>query len=195
MLGSAETSSNMSYQEIIDNIKPQIEKSLDFFKGQLLEIRVGKPPVALLEEIKVDCFGSVLPLKQLGIVSVSPLRGMSIQLWDKSYVEGVIKSIEERKLGMGIRIEGNTIYLSAPSLTEDSKKNLIKILNEKKENIFQVIRRLRDKAWKDMQDGFQKKEISEDDKFRGKEKLEDLIKDYKDKIKNLVENKEKEIAG
>jgi len=183
----------MLYQEIIDKIKPDLEKTLDFFKNQLLEIRVGKLPIALIEEIKVDCFGSTLPIKQLGVVSVSLPRGISIQLWDKSYVEGVIKAIEQRKLGLGIKIDGNNIHLSASILTQDSKKNLIKLLNEKKENIFQRIRSLRDKVWKEMQESFRKKEIKEDDKFRGKGKLEDLIKEHRDKIKELTENKKKEI--
>ena len=183
----------MSYQEIIDKIKPDLEKTLDFFKKQLLEIRVGKLPVALIEEIKVDCFGSVLPVKQLGVVSVAPPREILIQLWDKSYIEGVVKAVEQRKLGLGIRIDGNNIYLSASTLTEDSKKNLVKLLNERKENIFQTIRSLRDKAWKGIQEGFRKKEIKEDDKFRGKDKLEDLVKEYKDKMKKLVENKKKDI--
>ncbi len=182
----------MTYQEILDKIKPELEKLEEEFRVKITEIRAGRLSPALVENIKVDCFGSSVLLKQLGAVSVSG-REIVIQLWDKSYLEGVVKSIEQRDTGLGIRIDGSTVYLSAPPLTEESKRNLIKVLNQEKEEIFQTIRRIRDKAWKEIQDGFQNKEIREDDKFRGKDKLEDLIKDWREKIEKMAENKTKEI--
>ena len=183
----------MDYKEIIDKTKSEIENTLDYFKGQLLEIRQGRISPSLVENVKVDCFGSVLPIKQLGVVTVSSPKGLTIQLWDKSYVDGVIKGIQERNFGLGIKIEGNTIYLTNPTLTEETKKNLIKVLNEKKEDIFQTMRHIRDKAWKEIQDGFQNGEIREDDKYKGKEKLDKTVKEYKEKIEEMVKNKEREI--
>jgi len=184
----------MSYQESLDKIKPDLEILESEFKTQLLEIRSGKLSVSLIEDVKADCFGSVLPLKQLGAISASN-KEILVQLWDKSYVEGVVKAIEQRGFGLGVRIDGNSIYLSAPPLTEDSKKNLIRVLNQKKEEVFQEIRHLRDRAWKDIQERTTSGEIREDDKFRGKDKLEDMIKDIRKKMEEMVENKEKEIQA
>ncbi|MDI6883429.1 MAG: ribosome-recycling factor [Patescibacteria group bacterium] len=184
----------MEYQEILDKIKPELEKIQEYFKSQIMEIRAGRISFALVEEIKVDCFGSVLPLKQLGAISGSG-KEIIVQLWDKSYVEGVVRAIEQRKLGLGLRVEGNTIYLSAFSLTEESKRNLLRVLNQKKEEISQSIRHLRDKAWKQIQEGYQKGEIREDDKYRGKDKLEELIQDHREKIEKMAEVKKKEIES
>lgn len=180
------------FQQILDKIKPELEELEARFKTELMEIRAGRLSPVLIEDVKVDCFGSVLPLKQLGGVSISG-KEIIVQLWDRSYVEGVVKAIEQKKIGVGIKIEGSVIYLSAPALTEESKKNMVKILNQKKEEFFQIIRNLRDKAWRQLQDGQIKKEISEDDKFRGKDKLEELVKKHREKIEEMAENKRKEI--
>jgi ribosome recycling factor len=185
----------MSYQEILEKIKPNFENVVDLFKGELQKIRANRVSAALIEDIKVDCFGSILPLKQLGAISIPSLREISIQLWDKSYVDSVVRAIEKENLGLGIRVEENKIYLSAPPLTEETRKNLIRVLNQKKEETFQEIRRIRDKAWKEIQEGFQKGEIREDDKYRGKDKLEEIVHEYREKIEEIAENKEKEIMG
>ena len=160
----------MSYQEILDKIKNDLDKIREYFEGQLMEIRAGRLSIGLIENIKVDCFGSILALKQIASFSNPSPREILVQLWDKSYSENVIRAIEKGNLDLGIRVEGNSIYLSAPSLTEDSKKNLIKVLNQKKEETFQNVRHIRDKAWKEIQEGFQKGELGEDEKYKGKDK-------------------------
>jgi len=184
----------MPHQEILENIKPELDKLEQEFKEQLMEIRSGHISPVLIEGVKVDCFGSVLLLKQLGAVSLAG-REIVVQLWDKSYVEGTVKAIEQKKIGLGVRTEGNTIFLSAPPLTEESKKNLVRVLNQRKEEIFQTIRHLRDRSWKQIQEGEQRGKIREDDKYRGKEKLEELIHNFRKKIEEMTEKKEKEIEA
>jgi len=185
----------MSCQKVIEKIKPEFQKAQEYFKEQLLQIKAGRIGISLIEDIKVSCFGQELLLKQIGIASNYSTKEILVQLWDKSYVESVIQAIERKKLGFGVRIENSSIFLSFPLLTEDTKRDLIKILNEKKENIFQTIRHIRDKAWGEIQDACRKGEIREDDKFRGKDKLEDLIKEHHEKIEKAVEIKRKEIES
>lgn len=185
----------MGYPEIIDKTKPELQDIVDSFKNEIQKLRAGRLTVALVEDIRADCFGSLLPLKQLGAISSPSLREISIQLWDKSYIESVVRAIENEDLGLGIRTDENTIYLSSPPLTEEARKNLTRVLNKKKEETFQSIRRVRDKSWKEIQDGFQKGEIREDDKYKGKDKLEDVVHEYRDKIEEMVKNKENEIKG
>ncbi|MBU2578669.1 ribosome-recycling factor [Patescibacteria group bacterium] len=185
----------MSYQEIIEKIKPELQKAQEYFREQMLQIKAGKIGISLIEEIKVNCFGQELSLKQIGTISHYSPKEILIQLWDKSYVENVISAIEKKKLGFGVRAEGSSIFLSFPPITEETKRDLVKILNEKKENIFQNMRRIRDKAWGEIQDCCRKGEIREDDKYRGKDKLEDSIKQEQEKIEKAVESKRKEIEG
>ncbi len=185
----------MTYQEVIDNLKPDLEKAVADFKEEMMKLRSGRLSPALIEDIEADCFGSILPLKQLGAISLPSNRELLLQLWDKSYVEGVLAAIEDTELGLSVRIDGEKIYLSSPPLTEESRQNVIKILNKKKEAAFQDIRRLRDKAWRSIQDGFQQGEIREDDKYKGKDKLDESVREHRDKIEEMVKNKEIEIKG
>lgn len=183
----------MSYNEILEKIKPKLQENEINFKNHLSEIRGGRISVSVIEEIKAECFGQKLSLKQLGSVSNTNPKEIIVQLWDKSYIEPVVKAIKQRNFDLGIRTEENNIYLSIPPLTQESKQVLIKILNEKKETSFQIIRRIRDHIWKEMQEDCQKGEISEDDKYRGKDRLEDLIKKHREKIEQMVKDKTKEI--
>lgn len=185
----------MDYQEILEKIKPELQNVVDSFKSEVAKIRAGRLSPSLVEDIKVDCSGAIMNLKQLGAISTFSLREVCVQLWDKSYIEPVVKAIENENLGLGIRTEENKIYLSSPPLTEERRKDLIRVLNQKKEEVFQEIRRVRDKAWKEIQEGFQKGEIREDDKYKGKDKLEEVIHEYRDKIEEMTENKEKEITS
>ena len=185
----------MTYQEIIDNLEPDLEKVVIDFKDEMMKLRSGRLSPALIEDIEADCFGSILPLKQLGAISLPSNRELLIQLWDKSYVEGVLAAIDDTEIGLSVRIDGEKIYLTSPPLTEESRQNVIRILNKKKEETFQQIRHLRDKAWRAIQDGFQQGEIREDDKYKGKDKLDEAVRNYRDKIEEIVKNKETELKG
>lgn len=185
----------MSYQEIIDKIKPELRNLVELLKEEQMKIRASRVSAALIEDIEVEIEGSSMPLKGLGAISSSSARELTVQPWDKSYIEPIIRSIERAGVGLAPVVDKDTIRLVSPPLTEEIKKNLIRILNQKKEETFQDIRRLRDKTWKEIQEGFQKGEIREDDKFRGKDKLEEVVKEYKDEIEEMTERKKKEIEG
>lgn len=185
----------MSYQEIIENFKPELQKAIAAFKEELAKIRASRLSPSLIDDLKIECFGSVCPLKQLGAISSISFKEVAVQLWDASYVDGVRKALEQGDWGFGIRIDGNNIYLTAPALTEETRKHLAHVLNQKKEESLQISRRLRDKSWKHLQDGFQASEIREDDKFKGRDKLDELMREHKEKIDELAAVKEKEILG
>jgi len=185
----------MDYNQIIEKLKPNLQSIIDNFKSEIQKIRAGRLTGALIENIEVECFGQRLLLKQLGAISNPSFREICLQLWDKSYIDEVIRAIERENLGLSTRIEDNKIYLTSPPLSEETRKNLIQILNQKKEESFQEIRRVRDKAWREIQEGFKTGEIREDDKYRGKDKLEEVVREYREKLEDLVENKKKEIIG
>ncbi len=185
----------MIFTEIINQLDPSLENILSEFKQEMMKLRTSRLSPGLIEDVEAECFGSILPIKQLGAISSPTQRELLIQLWDQSYIPGVIKAIEREGLGLGIKIDGNSIYLSSPSLTEESRQNLIVLLNKKKEETFQDIRHQRDIAWKKIQDGFQQGEIREDDKFKGKDKLDEKIREYREKVEIMTTNKEQEIKG
>ncbi|MDD5146447.1 MAG: ribosome-recycling factor [Candidatus Pacebacteria bacterium] len=183
------------YQEILDNLKPELEKALADLKEELMKIRASRLSPSLIEDLKIECFGTVCPLKQLGAISSASFKEVMVQLWDKSYIEGVVRALEQGDWGFGIRVDENKIYLTAPALTEETRKNLIKVLHQRKEEALQNFRKLRDKAWSQLQDGFRDGTVREDDKFKGRDKLDDMIKDWREKVEELSANKEKEILG
>jgi len=185
----------MISQEIVDKLKPELEKSVTGFKEEMMKLRAGSLSPALLEDIEANCFDSILPIKQLGAISNTAPRELSVQLWDKSYVEGVVKAVESAGLGLSVRMDGANLYFTSPPLTAESRENIIRVLNKNKEEVFQNLRHKRDRAWKTIQDGFQAGEIREDDKFKGKDKLDEMIRDFRDKIEEMVKNKEVEIKG
>lgn len=185
----------MIAQEIIDKLKPELEKIVTGFKEELMKLRAGSLSPALLEDIEAECFESILPIKQLGAITNVSSRELSVQLWDKSYVEGVVKAVEVAGLGLSVRIDGANIYFTSPPLTAESRENIIHVLNKNKEEVFQDLRHKRDRAWKAIQEGFQAGEIREDDKFKGKDKLDEMVREFRDKIEEMVKNKEVEIKG
>ena len=178
----------MSIETIIENIKPELETEVVEFKSELMKLRASRLSPALIEDIEAECFDSVLPIKQLGAIMSVSQREIQVQLWDKTYVDGVVKAIEQEGLNLSMRIDGNNIFLSSPPLTSDSRKNLIVLLNKKKEEVFQELRHQRDKAWRKIQDGFQTGEIREDDKFKGKDKLDEEVKKQRQALEEMVRN-------
>ena len=185
----------MEYQKIIEETEEALKEAVEVFKSELIKIRSGRISPGLIEDMKVDCFGAIMPIKQLGSISFQTPHELLIQLWDRTYTDPVVKAIENSNLEFGIRVDGKDVYLTQPSLSEDSRKNLIQVLNKEKEKIFQELRRIRDKAWREIQMGFQNGEIREDDKYKGKDKLDELSRDYREKIDKLVGAKQKEILS
>lgn len=182
------------YKEIIDRIKPELEKVIQFFEGELQKLRTSRTSPALIEDIEVNCFGSKFPLKQLGAISCPQSNQIVIQPWDKSYIEPIEKAIAQSGLGMSVAVDKNLIRLNLPLLTEEYRQSLIKNLNEKAEQARRTIRHWREIAWGGLQDAFKEKTITEDEKFRGKDELQELIDKQGDKIKELVEKKKNELS-
>lgn len=180
------------YKEIIEKIKPDLEKVLDLFDEKIARFHVGKASPALIENIKVDCFGEIFPLKHLCAISVPSPRELVIQPWDKSYIEGIQKTLERENIGT-VRVESELIRVILPPLSEEYRKEFLKKIKQEREKIRKTIRLLREKAWKEIQEGFQRGEIREDDKYRGKDELQKLIDEYNEKVEEIIRKKEKEI--
>jgi ribosome recycling factor len=184
-----------SYKEIIDKIKPELDKAINFLERELAKIRTGKATPSLVEDIEVECFGQKFLLKQLAAISISGPRQILIQPWDKSYLEPIEKAVQQSTVGTSPIVDKDLIRLSLPPLSEDYRKNLLKILLEKMEEARKTIRHWREEAWDKIQEEAKEGEIREDDKFRAKDDLQNLIDEYNQKIEETGERKKKEISS
>lgn len=182
-----------NYKEIIDRIKPELEKVVNFLDRELAQVRTTRASPALVENIVVEYFEQRFPVKQLAAISCPKPRQIVIQPWDKSYIEPIVNAISKSSLGTSAIVDKDLIRINLPSLTEEYRKSLQKLLSEKSEQAKLTIRHWREKAWKEIQDGFQESKIREDDKFRAKDELQKLVDDYHEKIQDIKDKKEKEI--
>lgn len=183
----------MEYKEIVDNIKPELDKVISFLERELAKIRVGRASVSLVEDIIVDCFGEKLPLKQLAAISSPEPKQIVIQPWDKSYVESIEKAISNSSLGTSPVVDKDIIRVILPPLSDDYRKTLVRILSEKQEEARKTIRHWRGEAWEEVQNETKAGEIREDDKFRAKGELQKLVDEYNKKVEEIGERKKKEI--
>ena len=181
------------YKILIDNLKKELDKAIEFLKGDLMQIRGSRATPVLVENIKIDAYGTKMNLKEVATIMVPDPKTLLIQVWDKSAVNSVIKGIEESRLGLVPNVEGQNIKLVVPPLVEERRKELIKLLHEKLEHSRIRIRRERDKVWDKVQDLTKEKKISEDDKFRAKDNLQKLVDEYNKKVKEMGEGKEGEL--
>src|SRR4030043_717750 len=107
------------YKEIIQKIKPELEKTVSFLEGELAKIRTGRATPALVEDVVCDCFGQKFPLKQLAAISTPEARQILIQPWDKSYIEGIVSALEKTGIGANPIVDKDVVRINLPPLNED----------------------------------------------------------------------------
>ena len=181
------------YKEIIEKIKPEMDKTISFLEKELAKIRTGRASISLVEDIIVDCFGQKFPLKQLAAISSPEPKQIVIQPWDKSYIEPIEKAISKSSLGVAPVIDKDILRINLPPLSDDYRKTLARVLSEKQEEAKKTVRHWRGEAWEEIQEKTKEGEIREDDKFRAKDELQKLVDEYNKKIEEMGERKKKEI--
>lgn len=183
----------MKYEDILKKIEPDLGKAVAFLEGELAKMRTNRATPALVEDIPVECFGQIFPLKQLAAIFAPEPRQLLVQPWDKSYIDGIMKALEKSAAGFSASVDKDSVRVSLPQLNEEYRKNLSRILSEKQEDTRKQIRYIREDAWREIQEGFKNGEIREDDKFKGKDDLQEVIDKYNTKIDELGEKKRKEL--
>jgi ribosome recycling factor len=177
------------YQELIEKSKINFEKTVAHFKENLGKVRTGRASTSLVDSLMIDCYGAKSPLKQMASVSVPEPRTIVISPWDKSMLVLIEKAIKESDLGLNPMNDGQLVRINIPALTEDRRKEFVKILNQEAENARVAIRKGREDVW----DEIQSLTIGEDDKFQGKEKLQKSVEEYNMLIEEVRKKKEVEI--
>lgn len=177
----------------IETHKPEFEKVIAHLKGELGALRGTRATPALLEHVMVEAYGSSQSLKALAAISVLDPKTLSVEPWDKSVFRDIEKAIQVANLGVGSAVDGQRIRVTLPPLTEETRRELVKIIHDKLETARQTVRTLREKLRQQIIDAERKKEIGEDEKYKQLEKLDKMAADFNDQIKKIGEAKEKEI--
>jgi len=165
------------YKELIDGLKPELEKTIEFLKKEFMKIKTSRATPAMVEDVIVDCYGQKLPVKQLGNISTPQPRLITIDPWDKSILPEIEKAIRNQS-SLSPVVDGEVIRINIPPLSEEQRKEYLKIINDKTEEARISVRLHREKIWKEIQELEREGEIPEDDKFRAKDDLQELIDDY-----------------
>lgn len=173
--------------------KPQFEKALEFLKQDLSSIRTNRTTPALLENIQVEVYGSKMSLIQLANIQAPEPRMLTVEPWDRQIIKDVEKGIQTASLGLSVANEGTFLRITMPPMTEETRKELLKVLNHKLEQARQAIRAIRDKIKEEIIQAEKNKEISEDEKYRLIEDLDEMTREYTDKIQAIGNKKEEEI--
>jgi ribosome recycling factor len=178
-------------EEIFKSTEEDMKKAVQYFKNEIAGLRTGRASTALVEEIKVDYYGSKVPIKQLASVSVPEANQIVLQVWDKGAVELVEKAIIEN-LNITPQKQGNVLRLTLPPLTEERRRELVRMLHKMAEEARVAVRNIRRDAKELIED---QEGVSEDEIKRALERLQKLTDKYIEEINHLTEAKEKEILG
>jgi len=177
----------------VPQAKIRMEKSLKNFKEELSHIRTSRASVALLDAIKVDCYGTQMPIPQIATVNVVEGKVLVIQPWDVNLVKEIERAIQKSDLGINPTSDGKTIRLVIPPLTEERRKELIKVAGKLAEETRIAIRNIRRDVLDKFKSAKKKGEISEDDYIQLEKKVQKLTDQYIEKINEVLKEKEKEI--
>lgn len=185
----------MNIKDLINQKKPSFGGILNFYKTDIAGIRTGRATPALVEDINVDAYGQKMTIKELATITAPEPRSLVIQPWDKSVVAAIESAVRKSELGLNPVVDSQSIRLNIPSLTEERRKEFIKLLKQKTEEARVKIRRIREEIWHKVQNMEHAHEISEDDKFQAKDDLQKLVDGYNQKIEDLEKKKEQELSS
>ena len=175
------------------NYSSKMDKTIQSLKKDLSTLRTGRANSNMLDTIKVDVYGQMMPIDQLGTISVPEARLISIQVWDKSNVVLIDSAIQKSELGINPQIDGQIIRLRIPDLTEERRKDLIKILKNMGEKSKISIRNVRREANEELKKKLKDKTISEDQNKNFEKNIQKLTDNNIANIDKILADKEKEI--
>ncbi len=174
-------------------LKSKTEKSLEALRKELSRVRTGRASLALLDGVRVNYYGVPTPLAQVASLSVPESRSITIQPWDSKMTGEIEKAIQKSDLGLIPLNDGKTVRINIPPLTEERRKELVKVIKRMEEESKVAMRNLRRDANEQLKTAKKDKSISEDDQFKFQDEVQKLIDKSIEKAEEIVKAKEKEI--
>ena len=178
---------------IIKDAKSRMDKTIEAFRDEISKIRTGKATTALLDGIKVDYYGTPTPLSQVGNVTVLVAHSLSVTPWDKNMVGTIDKAILSADLGLNPISDGTNIRIPIPPLTEERRKDMVKLVKKFGEDYKIAIRNVRRDANDHLKKAEKDKELSEDLRHDAEEETQNLTNEHIKHIDDIIKHKETEI--
>ncbi len=183
----------MAVDDLIEEASGRMDKSVDHARNEFNTVRTGRASAALLDRISVDYYGTPTPLKQLATINVPESRMITVQPFDPSSVKAIEKAIQESDLGLTPSNDGKLVRLPVPQLTEERRKELVKVVRGLAEGHRVAVREIRRDAMRHLKDMVVKGEVGDDDERRAEERVQKLTDDHTKTIDELLKHKEAEI--
>lgn len=180
-------------EDVLSETESGMQKAIEAFQRELAKVRTGRANLGLLDGVKVDYYGTMTPLNQVASLNVADARLITVKPWEKNMIPVIEKAIRASDLGLNPVADSELIRLPIPALTQERRKDLVKLIKKMTEDARVAVRAARRDA-NEMLKGFQKDgEISEDDSKTGQKKVQELTDSYVAKVEEIGENKEKEL--
>jgi len=180
-------------KEILTDAEARMGKSVDSLRTELTKIRTGRAHPSLLDQIRVDYYGTDTPINQVANVTVEDSRTLAVAPWEKQMVSVVEKAIMNSGLGLNPSTAGNLIRIPMPPLTEERRRELVKVVKGEGENAKIAIRNIRRDANSDFKDLLKEKEISEDESRQAEDQIQKYTNKYVASVDEVIAVKEKEL--
>ena len=179
--------------DTIELTEDGMNKAIESFKRELSKVRTGRANLALLDGVKVEYYGSATPLSQVATLNIADARLITVKPWEKNMIPVIEKAVRAAGLGINPVADSDMVRLPIPPLTQERRKELVKLIKKMTEDARVAVRAARRDA-NDMLKGFQKDgEISEDDAKNGQKKVQDLTDAFVNKVEDIGDKKEKEL--
>lgn len=180
-------------RELLSEAEEHMEKSLDWLRTELNSIRAGRATPSMIENVRVDYYGSQTPLNQLASISAPQADLLIVQPWDRSALQAVEKGIMSANMGLNPNNDGTFIRIPVPPLSEERRKDLVKTARSKGEEAKIAVRNIRRDIKDRIKSVADEESISEDMRYEGEDRLQSVTDDYTNKIDHLLDRKEAEI--
>jgi ribosome recycling factor len=185
----------MTIAEIRKNCEQRMLKSLEALRNDLAKVRTGRAHAGLLDHITVDYYGSPMPINQVANVNLLDARTISVQPWEKKMVQAVEKAIRDSDLGLNPMTQGDLIRVPMPALTEERRRDLVKVIKQEGESAKVAVRNLRRDANQQLKDLVKAKEASEDEERRAQDEVQKATDRFIADIDRMIAQKESEIMA
>ena len=180
-------------EEFKQDAEVRMSKSVESLKGELTKLRTGRAHTSLLEHITVDYYGSEVPINQVANLSVADARTLTVTPWEKQMVSVVEKAIMNSGMGLNPATAGEVIRVPLPPLTEERRKDMIRVVRQEGEGARVAIRNIRRDVLGDIKTLLKEKEITEDDERRAHDDIQKITDKYIAQVDKLLEDKEKDL--
>jgi ribosome recycling factor len=176
-------------------LKQHIQDTKEWLKGEYLGIRTGRAAPALLDSVKVDMYGSKMPINQVGNVTVEDARTLRVIPWDQSQIKTVESAIASADLGVSASADERGVRVNFPELTAERRQQLQKLVNDRLEQARISVRNARDEVRSDIQKQEKNGDLTEDEKYRHLDELQKLVDDANTELEDMAQRKHADIEG